>query len=224
MEVVCEQCKSKLSIPNGKIPRGQRVAVSCPKCKHRLIVETPADDLDVTMFSAGKETDSAEALKDAFDEYGDQEDALEAYEEGVELALILGKDPNQAEKLKKGVDSLGYRCVLAGTTREAVAKMRLHHFALVIVPDGFEGIELDQSPVINYLDHLSMSIRRRMFVALIGNTFRTMDHMAAFAKSANLVVNEKDLDRLNTVLKKGVSDHKRFYKAFMETLQEVGRE
>jgi hypothetical protein len=50
-----------------------------------------------------------------------------------------------------------------------------------------------------------------------------MDNMMAFAMSANLVVNEKDLDKLAAVLKKALSDHEKFYKVFMDTLLEVGK-
>jgi len=45
----------------------------------------------------------------------------------------------------------------------------------------------------------------------------------AFAMSANAVINPKDLEKLVTVLKKGLSDYERFYKVFLDTLVEVGK-
>ncbi len=101
--------------------------------------------------------------------------------------------------------------------------MRFHTFDLVILTDRFDGIELGQSPVLQYLNHLSMSIRRRMFVALVGDAFNTMDHMMAFAMSANLVINRRDLDKLAGILKNAVSDNEKFYKVFMDTLSELGK-
>ena len=53
--------------------------------------------------------------------------------------------------------------------------------------------------------------------------FKTMDDMMAFALSANLVVNTKELDKLLAILKRALSDYEKFYKVFMDTLVEVGK-
>ena len=213
MEINCDQCGAKFNIPDEKIPKGKRVIVSCPKCKNRLTVD-----------SHGLKQDEAGVKKpDADYGYGDEGAPLEFYEEGVKLALVAGNKAEQVEKPKRAVESLGYKFVWADNTREAIGKMRLHHFDLVIVPDGFDGIAFRDSPLLQFLNHLSMSVRRRIFVALVSNKFNTMDNMMAFAMSANLVVNEKDLDKLPAVLKKAISEHEKFYKVFMDTLVEVGK-
>ena len=48
-----------------------------------------------------------------------------------------------------------------------------------------------------------------------------MDQMMAYSVSANLVVNRKDIQKLDNVLKRGISDHEQFYKVLMDTLVEV---
>ena len=68
-----------------------------------------------------------------------------------------------------------------------------------------------------------MSSRRRIFLALMGDQFKTMDDMMAFSMSANTVINTNDMDRLLTVLKKGISEHDKFYKVYMDTLNELGK-
>ena len=62
-----------------------------------------------------------------------------------------------------------------------------------------------------------------MFVLLMSDKFRTMDHMMAFAMSANLVANWKDLGKLSSILGRAVSDNEKFYKVFMDTLKETGK-
>ena len=47
--------------------------------------------------------------------------------------------------------------------------------------------------------------------------------MQAFSYSVNLVINEKDLDKLARVLKKAISEHEMFYKVFKESLQAMGK-
>jgi hypothetical protein len=48
--------------------------------------------------------------------------------------------------------------------------------------------------------------------------------MMAFAMSANLVVNPEDLPNIRLILKKSASDNEKFYKVFMDTLKELGKE
>ena len=47
--------------------------------------------------------------------------------------------------------------------------------------------------------------------------------MKAFAMSANLVVNQGDVENLGAILKKSISENEKFYKVFMDTLKESGK-
>jgi predicted Zn finger-like uncharacterized protein len=223
MEIRCENCSTKLNIPNEKIPQGQRVTVSCPKCKSKLTLDdrsarpekpSPAADEKAVPEMSGADSENA---------YAGEGSALAFYDEGVKLALVAENDPDQSEKIQQAIEGIGYKYVAAEDTNQAISDMRFHTFDLVILTDQFDGIELGQSPVLQYLNHLSMSVRRRMFIALIGDAFNTMDHMMAFAMSANLVINRRDLDKLAGLLKNAVSDNEKFYKVFMDTLSEVGK-
>jgi len=223
MEINCDKCGAKFSVPDEKIPKGKRVIVSCPKCKNRLNVESHGLTHEKEGGAAVGKTEPGVKRPDEGYAYGEEGIALEFYEEGVKLALVAGNEAEKVEKPRKAVEELGYSFVWAKNTREAIGKMRLHHFDLVILHEGFDGIGFKDSPLLQFLNHLSMSLRRRVFLALISDKFNTMDNMMAFAMSANLVVNEKDLDKLTAVLKKALLDHEKFYKVFIDTLLEVGK-
>jgi len=143
----------------------------------------------------------------------------EAGDKGIKLALVMGNNVRDIEKLGQAVEGLGYRCVSVRDTEIAIGKMKLHNFDLMILSDQFDSIELLKSPVFHYLNHLSMSVRRRIFICLIGDGFETMDNMMAFSMSANLVVNWKDIDKLPAILKRSILENGKFYKVFIETLQ-----
>ena len=68
-----------------------------------------------------------------------------------------------------------------------------------------------------------MVTRRNIFVALIGKNFKTLKNMQAFQKSVNVVINEKDINKLEDVLKKSISEIEIFYKVFKETLRSMGK-
>jgi len=241
MEIVCESCKAKLNIPDEKVPQGQRVSLLCPRCKTKLVFDTTGtrttDSSTATEESAVSESLGSgppdtlyekpveSSQLESISEWDDMEkdSALDSYEEGEVLALVMDADTQHSEMIKTALDELGYVYIRAENTQKAVSKMRFQNFDIVMLSDYFDNIPLEQSPILNYLNHLSMSVRRKVFLVLTGNKFRTMDQMMAFTLSANLIINVKDLDKLSKILKRAISDNEKFYKVFFDTLKETGK-
>jgi predicted Zn finger-like uncharacterized protein len=223
METICEACKTKLLIPDHKVPQAGKLSVNCPKCKNRLsVVQTakappnPGPPPVVGTLQAQKEV-PATTIQEAGDPIFD------SMEMDGTLALVMAKDPQQGAILVRCAEDLGYRPVLTSNTRDAVGKIRLHHFDLLMLSEGFDNVELLQSPILDHLNHLSMSIRRKMFLVLISETVRTADNMMAFSMSANLVVNPKSLDKLPSILQRAQKENRHFYKVFFDVLEEAGK-
>ena len=133
MELTCEQCKTKLNIPDEKIPKDQVVRINCPKCKYKIALDTRSSGPGRTISEPGQE-ESVPAGKedDRFPEqkrkkeseegytYSDysEDKALDFYEEGTKLALIMGSDAKQDQKINSIVGELGYKGVVTPNTRE----------------------------------------------------------------------------------------------------------
>ncbi|MBN2059502.1 MAG: zinc-ribbon domain-containing protein [Deltaproteobacteria bacterium] len=237
MEVICNHCNAKLSVPDDKIPKGQMFKISCPKCKEKITIELPNEEIDEQTSSENdfsqtgklhlKFIESKRETKDqeksySYDDFSGDE-SLEFIEGDAKLALILTDDPDKTEKIKAITEQLGYRCIPSKNTRDALGKLRFHNFSLIFLSEGFDGQELSNSPIINYLNHISMSSRRKIFVALMSDRFKTADSIMSYAMSANLVINPKDMEKIFSVLKAGISEWEKFYKVFMDTLVEVGK-
>jgi len=236
MEVICESCKTRLNIPDEKIPKDQTVRINCPKCKNRITIAPPGPDQGMSSQPDPPQGDvhtqgPSEGARDVpeseeegfrYEDYSSEE-ALDTFEEDVRLALVMADTDDHCEKIKAAVESLDYKYVRAPNIRDALGKIRFHHFHIMILADGFEGQELERNPVFRYMNHLSRSQRRRTVLAMMSDRFRTMDDRMAYAMSANVVINPKDADKLSMVLRRAVQDHERFYKVFMETLEEVGK-
>ncbi len=157
--------------------------------------------------------------------YTPYEDALifDGKKGGKRLAMVMEKAPQAIEELRQIVEDLGYKCVFAENSGRAINKLHFHPFELILLSEGFEGVELARGPMLGYINSLPMSLRRRIFLTLIGEGFRSMDRMMAFAMSANLVVNRKDMDKLAAILRHEILDNQNFYRVFVETLSEVGK-
>lgn len=235
MEVVCQGCESTLNIQDNKIPQGQRLSLTCPKCKKRITLDpfeesSQAKEVKETnnsqeLFLAEekpKDTSSSSSKSYSYDEYSADLE-LHFLEEGTKLALILASDRDEENKLKAALEEIGYRTVSSPNTRDATGKMRFHRFDTIVLCDGHDGQPLDQSPILGYLNRLTMSVRRQIFLALVGDQFKSMDNMMAFAMSANLVIGRRDIDQMPLIMNKAISENDRFYKVFMDTLAEVGK-
>ena len=212
MEVVCKHCRVKFNIPDKKIPKNQKAQVQCPKCKKKIILDT--HNVESNQIHS--------RVNYGHSEYSEDKD-LDFFEEDSKLTLVMTGNREHETKIKSAVQSLGYRYIPAESTRDAIGKMRFHHFDLIILEDGFDGGDLKRSPVISHLNRFSMSIRRQIFLAVISYDFKTMDNMMAFALSANLVINPKEMDRFSAILKKAISDNEKFYKVFVDTMTQLGK-
>ena len=210
MDVTCDACGAAFKIPDEKLPPNQVVSITCPKCKGKIKVDTKKPDKDIV---------SGET-----DEFEQDSSPLELFEEGTRLALVLNGDDGQIKDISSALEKLSYKPIVAPSIQDAMGKLRLHHFDLIILSDGFGGQNLEGSPVTHYLNHLSMSVRRKIFLALVSDKLKTMDNMMALTLSANLVINPADLSKLRLILNKAIPDHEKFYKIFMDTLKEAGKE
>jgi len=106
---------------------------------------------------------------------------------------------------------------------EAVERMRRDVYELVVINEQYQGATPHDHPVLASLRMMPIAHRRWMFVVLVGREFKTFDNAMAFARSVNVVVNSNDLPHFPAILKKGITDHVEFYRAFRQVLTEVGR-
>jgi CheY-like chemotaxis protein len=138
-------------------------------------------------------------------------------------ALVCEPDPAAREKLGRGLKALGYQVTAAETTGEAMKAMRFHLFDVLVVNERFDTANPETNELLGYLENLKMATRRRLFVALISERYRTMDNMAAFNRSVNIVIHPGSIDHAGPIIGAGVADNKAFYRIFDETLQKMGR-
>jgi CheY-like chemotaxis protein len=143
--------------------------------------------------------------------------------EGTLTALICESEPAAREKIANAMKSLGYRISEAANARDALKKTRFHVYDVVVVNERFDTDNPDVNDVLVYFEALPMFTRRRTFIALLSERYRSSDNMAAFNRSVNLVVNMKNLDDFATIFKQGLADHTAFYHVFKETLKKTGK-
>jgi len=219
VQIVCKNCKTKFRVPDEKLPRGQIISLKCPKCKNKIQIDTTHRTQDIT--SPVKQKTIIDQV--ASDTYDASEKPFDFLEEGVETALVCEHDQVLREKIHSALQRMGYHVTMAESARIALKYMRFHVFELVVLDENFDGTDARTNHVLQYLGHQAMNTRRNIFVVLLGNRFRTGDNMIAFNNSANLVINTKNMDDLEKILKRALTEHREFYQVFKETLKKTGR-
>ena len=143
--------------------------------------------------------------------------------EGGATALVCESDTAIREKISGDLTTLGYQITTPETAKDALKAMRFHVFDVVVLNERFDTEDPEANDVLRYLENMAMATRRRFFVALIGGSYRTMDNMAAFNRSVNIVINLKNIAEVGQIIKQGVADNRAFYHIFQETLRKMGK-
>ena len=223
MNIICKNCQTELRIPEGKIPEGKTASFKCPKCKS--IITVKPDSLSDNMISASTNGDvdtKGEERWQSFDDNSDDANPFDFIEEDVKTALICETEPSFLAAFTNLLEIGEYHVVTVDNIRNALSKLRFHTFDLIIINEKFATTDPDSNSVLKQLERMEMAVRRKIFVVLITERFRTMDYLVALNKSVNLIINTKDITHLEKILFKEIASNEMFYRSYNEILKTTG--
>jgi uncharacterized protein YbaR (Trm112 family) len=230
MDIVCQKCKSKFKIPEEKLPEGKIINIPCPKCKGNISIDRRKAPIksqaDIDKDSSGLDLNEKKVLDTKAEpapSEPDHEMESESFGEDEKTALICDDNQSHQEKLRSALKELGYRSVIGKDSNDVLKKLRINHYDMIVLHEEFGGEPSSENHVLSYIQPMSISIRRNIFFVLIGKTFSTLDNMMAFSKSANMVINEKDLPQIFSIFKKSMAENEDFYKIHKKTMKELGK-
>jgi CheY-like chemotaxis protein len=149
---------------------------------------------------------------------GDAQKPFDFVEEEGKTALLCESDPEILAQVSEVLEVLEYHVTVPKNSRDALKKMRYHSYDIVIMNEIFDTEDPDINGVLIYLERLSMEDRRNIFVILLSSRYRTMDQMAAFHKSTNIVVNLNNIQDFDKILRRSLADSDLFYRVYRECL------
>lgn len=228
MQIKCTECEHGINIPDENIPEGKAFSIACPGCRAKIHIDRPltSGPIEETTPFIEEEPEGENGSGNTVgivlsSEFEDEEEEFHIYDENDKLALVLD-EPNK-NLWTDVLEERGFKVEYARSSEHAVHKMKFTHYHYVILHENYNKVPLEKNPVYQLLVKMPMATRRHIFLAVIGERFKTLNNMQAFSYSANLVVNEKDLDKLAKILKKAITEHEMFYKVFKESLQAMGK-
>ncbi len=220
MEIVCNNCNSKLSVADDKLPEGKAASIRCPKCKNKISIDLRNRPEN------GQAADAPKPNSFNFDEGTDDYDASEKpfdfLEEEGNTALVCENDPEILKQINIVLGIMDYSVATAESVRDALKKMKYHTYDMILINETFDGSDPDANGLLVYVERLSMDVRRNIFVGLLTRRFSTMDNMAAFLKSVNITINVKDIGSIDRILSRGINEYELFYAAFKDSAKKLG--
>lgn len=226
MEITCGSCATKLAIPEENLPKGVPVVMAkCPKCQHPIEIKIgPSAQAPAVVSEPSPEPAPAPAPKPnpaPAPAPEPMEATEEEFVEGQRLAMACFDSTEAQAAVKTALEGLGYTVRTPAKPQEAVARLRRSKYEVLILQESYGGP--GGNPVLSALQPMAMSFRRHMCVGLVGEKLRTMDNLAAFALSVNFVVAEKELGKIQSIVRHAVAENEVFYRLFKEALHEAGR-
>lgn len=219
MVVTCPACASKLSIPDEKVPKDAAFTVTCPKCQGKIPASSKRPEADTAPSPPSPAESAGQAVAPAESPPPTDE---EEFVENRKLALVCLDQPQFQATARAALVGLGYTVQVASKPADALERMRQNRYEMLMLHEEYGG-GAEANVVLKTLQPMAMALRRHMCVGLVGKQFRTFDNLAAFAKSVNFVVAERELGKLSGVIRQAVMENDQFFRVFRESLREAGR-
>ena len=215
MQAQCSQCSTRIQIDDTKVP-DRSFKVRCPKCQSVMTLPGRAADPPVAPEAEPPSWEPPpppppEAVARRERAEGNANDAL------IALAGPAAAGLREAlERLKFHVDSVddveeGARLLEQGVYEVAVTART--------PPEPGKPESLAQRML-----RMPLDTRRRVFVILVGQEFRTADGTQAWAAQADLVVNTADAGRCEHLIRSTMTERKRLYQPLLDARRRIDSE
>jgi len=227
----CPKCQQLIEI---RIPRpAQEPAAAKPpeavapasapaKPPESPAAQAPAPAETVSDAARAAEAPSPEAAAASPAELPAVSPAEEEFAEGRRLALACFDQPEARADVKAALESAGYSVHAPARAEDAIHWLARHKYEVVILHEEYGG-SVDKNLLLQAIQPMAIAQRRHMCVGLVGKGLRTFDNMAAFAKSVNFVVSERELGKIKAIARQAAVENDQFYSVFREALREAGK-
>jgi len=227
VQAQCSQCSTRIQIDDTKVP-DRPFKVRCPKCQTVMTLpgrgaDSPAaPEAEPPATASGPDAAAPPPYEPPPPPSPEATARRERAEAGANDALIALSGPaatvlRQAlERLKFNVDSVddieeGARLLEQGVYEVAVTART--------PPEPGKPETLAQRML-----RLPIDARRRVFVILVGEEFRTADGTQAWAAQADLVVNPADAGRCEHLIRSTMTERKRLYQPLVDARRRIESE
>jgi predicted Zn finger-like uncharacterized protein len=208
MQAQCPTCSQRIVVEDSRVP-DRPFSVRCPKCQSAVKLPGRSGLPTPTPSAAVPEELRPEVVAQLRREIG-RSDA-----EGKARVLVALSDAGLEESMRQALTRLGY---IVETLQELDDGGRLLEQGLyeVVVTARDVALPGKNEMLSQRVGRLGPEFRRRVFLALVGEEFRTGDGTQAFTVMADLVIHPRDAASVERVLLTTLAERARLYRPLLE--------
>lgn len=198
-----------LTVPDERLPKGKVVTAVCPRCKGPISIDMTADALKHAPPLPSPPIPAEEPKG-----YPEEEQAR---------ALVCVNVPAERLQVITSLKQIGYVPHSIKDPGEAIERLRIEAYAIVVLCDGFDPPEQGGPSIQSYLANMGMTRRRNIHVVLIDPNLASNDQRAAFSHSVDLVLHPNDLPHFEEALGHSKTEKEIRYRVLKESLRAMGK-
>ena len=115
---------------------------------------------------------------------------------------------------------LGYNVDSIDIWDEKVEEIHQGRFAIIVTHRN-RGSPNEEKDLYKLVNILPSDIRRRIFVVLVGDEYKTGNGTQAFTSMADLVCHPQDLASADIIFRSTVAERTRFYRSYLEVFDNL---
>jgi predicted Zn finger-like uncharacterized protein len=202
VQASCPQCQTRIQIDDAKVP-DRPFNVKCPKCGN--VVKLPGRQAAAASVETSTPVFSEEALRQAT--------SAPPLATPGERALVSFPDPTLAQAMAQTLTRLGYATdVVPMDDAPRILEQGLFTMAATARVAAAAGRE----SLYQRLTRFSPEARRKIFVILAGDEFKTGDGTQGWAVLADLVLATKDAAMADNAIRTVMAERNRLYQVYVE--------
>jgi predicted Zn finger-like uncharacterized protein len=240
VQTTCPHCSQDLTIDDSKVP-DRAYSVKCPRCQNSVrflgkgMPPQPASEPAIAIFEDDT-TPSRPATKAPATQTAGAPSAptVPVTEElraqilaqmrreiamgeptGAGRAIVVLPDRGRASATTSTLARLGFAVEALDDGDEAARLVEQGTCTLLAATKTVAGTGLPPT-LYQRLNRLSTTARRRVFVLLVGDEFKSGDGTQAFTVCADLVVHSRDLATFDNLLHVTMAERQRLYQAYLD--------
>lgn len=130
-------------------------------------------------------------------------------------ALVWLADKNHSDAMSGLLERLGYKTEYIDVWEQKIEDIHQGRYDIIATHKNGTSTNGDKD-LYRLLNMLPPEVRRRIFMVLVGDEFKTGNGTQAFTTMADLVCNPQDLSSTDILFRSTVTERARFYRAFLE--------
>ncbi len=221
MQVQCPQCATRIQIDDTKVP-DRPFKIRCPKCQTLLGLQgrSPAPDAAGPAAEPSATPPVPEpAIEIPSTEMLERQERLDGSHHD---ALVAFSGPAAAE-VQQALARQGFNVDVVDKIEEG-ARLLEQGVYEVAVTSRSAGPAGKTESLAQRILRMPSDARRRVFVVLVGDEFRSGDGTQAWAAQADLVLNPADAPRCENLIRALMVERKRLYQPLVDARKKIEAE